>query len=72
MPSNIVRKVERLSKELETVKREIKRAVKVQKSQFWFWSKAWQKKEKTADKDIKADRVHTFSSAKDLIEDLHK
>ncbi|MDP2633062.1 MAG: AbrB/MazE/SpoVT family DNA-binding domain-containing protein [Candidatus Curtissbacteria bacterium] len=72
IPTNIVKKVERLSKELAAVKKEISRAVKITKSQAWFWSKSWQRKEKAADEAIKAGKVHTFSSVNELIRDLHK
>ena len=70
LPTNIVKKVGRLSKELEAVKKEIKRAVKIPKSQAWFWSKAWQRKEKVADRAIKEGRVKTFSSVEELVKDL--
>lgn len=72
IPTNIVKKVERLTKELEAVKKEIKNAVKVSKSQAWFWSKSWQAKEKAADKAIKEGRIHRYSSVEDLIDGLHK
>ncbi|MBI2860839.1 MAG: AbrB/MazE/SpoVT family DNA-binding domain-containing protein [Chloroflexi bacterium] len=42
----------------------------VDKSQAYFWTKKWQEGEKEADEDIKAGRVNTFDSAKELIEDL--
>jgi len=71
IPTNIVKKVERLSKELSAVKREIKRAVRIPKSQVWFWSKRWQAKEKAADRTIKEGKVKTFSSAQELLRDLH-
>lgn len=71
LPAEIVRKVERLSKELAVVRREIKMAVKVPKSQTWFWSKRWQAKEKAADRAIKEAKVKTFSSAEELLKDLH-
>ena len=71
MPTNIVQKIKKLSRELERVKKEIKMAVKVPKSQAWFWSKPWQRKERAADQAIKSGRVRTFSSAKELIRDLH-
>lgn len=72
LPTNIVKRVDKLSKELSAVKEEIKKAIKIPKSQAWFWSKAWQRKEKEADKAIKEGRVNTFSSAKDLVDSLHK
>lgn len=71
IPINIVKKVERLTKELAAVKKEIKRAVKVPKSQAWFWSKAWQAKERVADRDLKQGKTKTFSSVEELIKDLH-
>ena len=72
LPTNIVQKVKKLTKDLEQVKKEIKMAVKIPKSQSWFWSKGWQKKEKEAGKAIKEGRVHTFSSVQDLVKNLHK
>lgn len=71
LSADLVKKVERLSKELDAVKREVKNAVRISKSQAWFWSKSWQRKERQADKAIKEGRVSTFSSAKDLVDDLH-
>ena len=72
IPTDIVKKVEKLSKELEIVKKEIKKAVKISKDQAWFWTKSWQAKERAADKAIKEGRVHTYSSVDDLIENLHR
>lgn len=70
--AELVKKVEKLSKELAAVKREVRNAVRISKSQAWFWSKSWQIKEKEADRAIKEGRVSTFSSAKDLVDSLHK
>lgn len=43
----------------------------IPKNQAWFWSKEWQKKEKEADKDIKAGKVFgPFSSGKELVKFL--
>lgn len=70
LPTNIVKKVERLSKELKAVKKEVAKAIKVPKSQAWFWSKAWQIKEKTADRALKEGKLKTFSSVKELLNDL--
>lgn len=72
LPTNIVKKVGRLSKELESIKKEIKRAVKVPRSQVWFWSRRWQKKEKEADRDIREGRVKSFSSPEELLKDLRE
>lgn len=71
IPTNIVKKVEKLSKELEVVKKEIKKAVKISRDQAWFWSKEWQAKERAADRDIKQGKTKTFSSIEELIRDLH-
>lgn len=72
IPTNIVKKIEKLSRELEVVKKEIKKAVKVSKSQAWFWSKSWQAKERAADRAIREGKTKTFSSIGDLVDDLHK
>jgi len=42
----------------------------IDKSQAYFWTKEWQEAEKEASEDIKAGRVKTFDTAKELIEDL--
>ena len=70
--ANIVKKVEKLSRELEAVRKEIKKAVRISKSQAWFWSKSWQAKEKAADRSIKEGKTKTFSSMDRLISDLHQ
>ena len=71
LPTEVIKRVEKLSRELEAVKKEIKKAVKIPKSQAWFWSQAWQKKEKAADRDIKQGKTRTFSSVGELLDDLH-
>jgi len=71
LPAEVVKRVEKLARELEAVKREIKKAVKISKSQAWFWLKTWQKKERAADRDIKQGKTKTFSSVDELLEDLH-
>lgn len=72
LPTEVVKRVEKLSKELAAVKREIRKALKIPRSQAWFWSQKWQRKEKEADKDFKEGRVKTFSSMGAFIKDLHK
>lgn len=72
LSTELVKKVEKLSKELAAVKREVKNAVRISKSQAWFWSKAWQKKEKEADKDIREGKVKSFSSVESLLKDLRE
>jgi AbrB family looped-hinge helix DNA binding protein len=44
----------------------------VDKSQAWFWSKAWQAAEREAEADIQAGRVHEFSNAEAAIAFLHR
>lgn len=40
----------------------------ISKDQEWFWSKEWQKKEREADKDIKAGRLSgPFTSTEELL-----
>ncbi|MCI2429991.1 AbrB/MazE/SpoVT family DNA-binding domain-containing protein [Candidatus Acetothermia bacterium] len=40
-------------------------------SQAWFWTKAWQEKEREADEAIRAGRVKRFKNPDELIRDLH-
>ncbi len=42
----------------------------VDKSQAYFWTRAWQAAEAEAEGDIRAGRVKRFPSAKELFEDL--
>jgi antitoxin MazE len=44
----------------------------IDKSQSYFWTKKWQSAEKEADADIKAGRVKSFKSVKDLLKDLNE
>jgi AbrB family looped-hinge helix DNA binding protein len=44
----------------------------IDKSQAYFWTKKWQDAEKQADDDIKAGRIKSFDTAKDLLKDLDK
>lgn len=41
----------------------------IDKDQFWFWTKEWQKKEKQADRDIKQKKLWSF---KDLYFKTHR
>ena len=43
----------------------------IDKSQAYFWTKEWQKKESESDEDYKKGRYKKFKSVKELIEDLH-
>jgi bifunctional DNA-binding transcriptional regulator/antitoxin component of YhaV-PrlF toxin-antitoxin module len=42
----------------------------VPRDQLWFWTAAWQKKEREADDDIAAGRLKEFATAEDLLKDL--
>lgn len=42
----------------------------VDKSQAYFWTKAWQEAEKEADLDIKEGGVKEFESAEELLDEL--
>ena len=42
----------------------------VDKSQAYFWTKAWQEGEREAETDIKSGRVRAYDSAKELIQEL--
>lgn len=39
--------------------------------QSWFWTDAWQKKEKEADEDLREGRYRTFETMDDFITFLH-
>ena len=49
----------------------LKPKIVIDKSQAYFWSKEWQKKEGESDEDYKKGRYKKFKSAKELIKDLH-
>ena len=42
------------------------------KSQAYYWTEEWQKRERQADEDKKAGRCETFDSVDDLIADLEQ
>ena len=44
----------------------------VPKGQAYFWTKEWQEAEKEASEDIKTERIYTFDSVEELIDDLNK
>lgn len=41
--------------------------ITIEKDQAWFWTEEWQKGEREADGDIKADRVKSFKNAEEAI-----
>jgi hypothetical protein len=40
--------------------------------QAWFWSPAWQEKERQADEDIAHNRFHRFDSNEDFLASLER
>lgn len=44
--------------------------VRIDKSQAWFWTPEWQKKEREADEALRRGRYKTFKNVEDLIKDL--
>jgi len=75
LPSDVVKKLklnagDNLEITLEGDKIIIKPVLIIDRSQAWFWSDEWQKKEKEADDDIKAGRVHRAKDTDDLFSQL--
>lgn len=68
--------IERKMKQREGLnEKERKIAIKaglIAKDEEWFWTPAWQTKEKEADKDIAAGRYKEFATVDDLLADLKK
>jgi len=48
----------------------VERQELMDKSQAYFWTKAWQEAEREASEDIKAGRVKAFDTVEELFEDL--
>jgi len=77
LPAEIVKKLDlktgdNLEITLEDDKIVIKPVLIIYRSQSWFWSKAWQDKEKEVESDIKTGRIHEADGYKDLIEKLEE
>ena len=77
LPVEIVKKLDlktgdNLKITLEDDKIVIKPVLIIDRAQTWFWSKAWQAREKEAEADIKAGRIHKTDGFKDLIEKLEE
>ncbi len=75
LPASIRKKLGIEEGDLVEVMAEDDRAVLLPKklidaSQAYFWTKGWQKAEKEASEDIKAGRVKTFDTVKELMKDL--
>lgn len=49
---------------------ELRPKVAVDADQAWFWTPEWQEKERRAEADIKAGRVHRSESAEDFLAEL--
>lgn len=49
---------------------EVRPTIPVPAAQSWFWTEAWQEREREADADIAAGRVATFDDAETLLADL--
>lgn len=45
----------------------VKRTIKKNYSQAYFWTEEWQKGERKADEDIKAGRVKRFETAEEAV-----
>jgi len=44
----------------------------VPRDQEWYWSKEWQEKERRADEDLGAGKIHSANNIDDLMEQLEK
>jgi len=44
----------------------------VPRDQEWYWSKEWQEKERKADEDLRAGKIHSADNIDDLIKQLEK
>ena len=49
---------------------EIRPTLAIPASQAWFWTEAWQKREREADADIAAGRVTTYDDVDAFVDDL--
>ena len=49
---------------------EIRPTVAIPANQAWFWTDAWQKREREADADIAAGRVASYHDVDALVDDL--
>jgi antitoxin MazE len=77
LPSEIVKKLnlkagDSLEITLEDDRIVIKPVLIIDRSQYWFWSKDWQYKEKEVEADIEAGRIYKAEGIKDLIGKLEK
>lgn len=75
LPSDVVKKMrlqegDNLDIAIEEDKIVIKPVIVIDRSQDWFWSKEWQKKELEVDKQKKGGKIQKVSDKKDLFDKL--
>jgi len=75
LPSDVVKKMrlqegDNLDISIEEDKIVIKPVIVIDRSQAWFWSKEWQKKELEVDKQKKGGKIQKASGKKDLFDKL--
>ena len=77
LPAEIVKKLnlkagDNLEITLEDDRIVIKPVLVIDRSQSWFWSRAWQDKEKEVESDIKLGRIHKAKGFEDLVKKLEE
>ena len=75
LPNDIVKKLNlRTGDNLEITTEEDKIIIKpvlvIDRSQSWFWTKEWQKKEKEVEEEIKQSKINKAKDVEDLIKKL--
>jgi antitoxin MazE len=75
LPNDVVKKMklqegDNLDIEIEDDKIIIKPVIVIDRSQTWFWSKEWQKKESEVDKQKHEGKIRKASSKKALFQKL--
>jgi AbrB family looped-hinge helix DNA binding protein len=75
LPNDIVKKLDlKTGDNLEITTEEdriiIKPVLVIDRSQSWFWTNEWQKKEKDVEEEIKQDKINKAKDVEDLIKKL--
>jgi AbrB family looped-hinge helix DNA binding protein len=75
LPNDIVKKLNlRTGDNLEITTEEDKIIIKpvlvIDRSQSWFWTKEWQKKERDVEEEIKQGKINKAKDVEDLIKKL--
>lgn len=75
LPNDIVKKLnlktgDNLEITLEEDKVVIKPVLVIDRSQSWFWTKEWQKKEKDVEEEIEQGKINKAKDVEDLIKKL--